>query len=597
MPPVFLQLVLILVLGTLAQWTAWRIRLPSILLLLAAGIIAGPIAGWIQPDQLFGDLIMPLISLSVAVILYEGGLNLKIRELREIGGLFFRLITIGVAVTWAITAAAAHYVLDFEWPVATLLGAILVVTGPTVVGPIIRYLRLRGKVGALLKWEGIIIDPIGAILAVLVFAAIRSGHDSIGQPALTLALTVGTGVIAGCVAAALLTIGLKRFWIPDSLYNPVSLMLMAVALTAANYIQDESGLVAVTIMGIVLANQKHVDVHHVVAFKETLTILLISCLFIVLAARVPVSELERLPHYRLIFVAVLILFARPASVLLSTWPSSLTWRERLFMCCMAPRGIVAAAISAVIAIRLADAGFESASHMVPVTFIVVFVTVLLYGLAASPLARGLGLTQANPQGILFIGADPWVRELAKALHDEGCPVCLVDTDWENIGLTRMAGLPCLYGSALVEATHEQIDFAGLGRMLAVTSNNEVNSLACLRYADEFGKQESYQLTIPEAKKGLHEQIPLEHRGRILFHFDLTFAQLSEMLRGNFSIKKTKLTKEFGFPEFQAEHGSAAMPLLLVRPDGTVQVWTTDATLDPKPDDLIISIVPSAPKAA
>ncbi|HEY2760681.1 MAG TPA: cation:proton antiporter [Pirellulales bacterium] len=588
-----LQLVSILALGVGAQWVAWRVRIPSILLLLAAGIVAGPITGWLAPDRLFGDLMMPMVSLSVAVILYEGGLNLKIRELREIGGVFFRLTTIGLCITWLISTSAAHYLLHFEWQVAALLGAILVVTGPTVVGPILRHLRLRGKVAALLKWEGIIIDPLGAILAVLVFAAMRRGvgHWDLGLAASDLGLTILVGCVAGGIAAGVMILSLRRFWIPDSLYNPVSLMLMIVAFAAANLVQDEAGLLAVTVMGIVLANQKWVAVHHVVAFKETLTILLISCLFIILAARVSLDELRRLSLERFAFVAVLIVVARPLSIVAATWRSALPWRERLFLCCMAPRGIVAAAVASVMALSLAEDGFESAQHMVPTTFLVVFVTVLFYGLGAAPLARWLGLMQANPQGILFIGADSWVREVAKALHEEGCGVCLVDTDWENIGLTRMAGLPCLYGSALVDTTREQLDFAGLGRMLAVTSNNEVNSLACLKYAEEFGRQEAYQLTIPEAKKGLHEQIPLEHRGRLLFSTELTFGRLSEMLRDGFALKKTKLTNEFGYAQFQAEHANGALPLFILKPDGHVQVWTIDTAQEPKAMDTVVYFTP------
>jgi hypothetical protein len=167
----------------------------------------------------------------------------------------------------------------------------------------------------------------------------------------------------------------------------------------------------------------------------------------------------------------------------------------------------------------------------------------------------------------------------------------VDTDWENIGLTRMAGLPCLYGSALVDTTREQLDFAGLGRMLAVTSNNEVNSLACLKYAEEFGRQEAYQLTIPEAKKGLHEQIPLEHRGRLLFSTELTFGRLSEMLRDGFALKKTKLTNEFGYAQFQAEHANGALPLFILKPDGHVQVWTIDTAQEPKAMDTVVYFTP------
>jgi NhaP-type Na+/H+ or K+/H+ antiporter len=588
---ILIRLAGILVLGILAQWAASRVRLPSILFLLATGIVAGPVTGWLDPDELFGDLMLPLVSLSVAVILYEGGLNLKFRELRAVGGVFFLLVTVGVLITWTIGAVAARYLLGFEWSVAALLGAILVVTGPTVIGPILRHLRLRGKVGALLKWEGIIIDPIGAALGVLVFSVVRAGADSEGLNVAVgnLGLTILVGAAVGAAAAGFLIAVLSRFWAPDSLYNPLSLMFMFVALTTANHFQDEAGLLAVTVMGIVLANQKLVSIRHVVEFKETLTVLLISCLFIILSARLNVDRLRGLGWSSAAFVAVMIVVARPISVLASTWRSSLTWRERAFLCCMAPRGIVAAAIASVFALSLIEHGYSSAVEMVPITFLMVFVTVLFYGAIAAPLARRLNLTQTNPQGILFIGADAWVRALAEVIHKEGCPVVLVDTDWENICLCRMAGLPCLYGSGLAEATREQIDYTGLGRMLAVTSNNEVNSLACLRYAEDFGRQEVYQLPFASTKEGLHEVVSLEHRGRLLFNEDLNFGELSELMRLDFKAKKTKLTKEFDYARFRAEYGDDGLPLFVVKPDRTVQVATVGTPPEPKPGDTIISL--------
>lgn len=596
---ILLQLAGILVLGVLAQWAAWRVRLPSILFLLATGILAGPVTGWLDPDELFGDLMLPLVSLSVAVILYEGGLNLKFRELRAIGGVFFRLVTVGALITWTIGAVAARYLLRFEWTVAALLGAILVVTGPTVIGPILRHLRLRGKVGALLKWEGIIIDPIGATLGVLVFTVVRAGaaREGLSAAAMSLTLTVIAGVAVGAAAAGCLIFILKRYWAPDSLYNPLSLMLMFAALTAANLIQKEAGLLSVTVMGIVLANQKSVSIRHVVEFKETLTVLLISCLFIVLAARLEPADLRGLGWESFGFVAVLILIARPVSVLASTWRSALTWRERAYLCCMAPRGIVAAAITSVFALELIEHGYVTGAQMVPVTFLVVFVTVLFYGSLASPLANRLGLTQKNPQGMLFIGADAWVRSFASTLHEEGCPVLLIDTDWENIRATRMAGLPCLFGSGLAESTREQIDYTSLGRMLAVTSNNEVNSLACLRYAEDFGRQQVYQLPFATAKEGLHKVVPLEHRGRLLFSEELNFTQLSELVRSGFKVKKTKLTKEFDYEMFRAAYGDDGLPLFVLKPDGTIQVAAVGTPPQPKPGETIVSLSRTAPRSS
>lgn len=378
--------------------------------------------------------------------------------------------------------------------------------------------------------------------------------------------------------------------VPDYLHNPVSLMLMFAAFTVANVLQDESGLLAVTVMGIVLANQKWVSIRHVIEFKETLTVLLIACLFIILAARLTPDDLRGLGWQNLVFVAVVVIVSRPASVLATTWGSSLTWQERCFLCCMAPRGIVAAAISSVFALALANVGYPSAVEVVPITFLVVFVTVLLYGLSAAPLARRLGLTEANPQGILFVGAHSWARALAHALHEEGCPVFLVDTAWDNIRHTLIAGLPCLHGSALAEETRSKIEYTSLGRMLAVTSNNEVNSLACLLYVEDFGRQEVYQLPFSTSNAGKHEEVSQEHRGRLLFGQDMTFSALNELMGSSPQVKKTRLTKEFDYKAFQSVHGNAVLPLFVLKADGLLHVSTVNDWPNPQSGDLIISVV-------
>ncbi len=588
---ILIQLAGILVLGILAQWIAWRIRLPSILLLLATGLLAGPVSGWLVPDELFGNLMLPAVSLSVAVILYEGGLNLKLRELRSIEAVFLRLTTIGVLLSWGIGTVAGYALLDLEWSVATLLGAILVVTGPTVIGPILRQLRLRGKAGSLLKWEGIIIDPVGATLAVLVFTVIQAGADPAGfaAAATSLGLTIVIGLVVGALAAGMLVLAMSRFWVPDSLCNPVSLMLVFIAFTISNMLQHESGLLSVTVMGIVLANQSRISVRRLVEFKENLAVLLISSLFIVLAASLRLEDLRGLDWRSLVFVGVLLFVARPVSVLVATWRSSLTWQERCFLACMAPRGIVAAAISSVFAFSLVSAGYPHAVEIIPITFLVVFATVLIYGLIAVPLARRLGLSESNPQGLLLIGAEAWVRSIARAISEENYPVFLVDTDWENVRLARMEGLPCLYGNALVEHTREEIDYSGLGRMLALTPNNAVNSLACLLYSEDFGRREVYQLPFALPKEGARGETPSEHRGRFLFGKGLDFARLTDLLQQKYQVKKTKLTKEFDYAAFLTEYGEAAHPLFVLHSDQTIRIFTEREPPEPKPGDILVSL--------
>ena len=290
---VLISLAGIIVLGIVAQLLAARLRLPSILILLIFGFLAGPVSGFLRPDELFGQLLFPFISISVALILYEGGLSLKVSDLPRVGGVVRNLVTIGALLTWGIGTVAAYLIFDLDFGLATLLGAVLVVTGPTVIGPLLRHIRPAGSVGSILMWEGIVIDPIGAVLAVLVFEAISGGgQGTTAHLSVTIVKTVVFGGGLGLLAAALLTLLIHRYWVPDFLQNAVSLMLVVAAFTGANVLQHEAGLLAVTVMGIALANQKYVDIKHIVEFKENLRVLLISSLFILLAARLQPSDLK-----------------------------------------------------------------------------------------------------------------------------------------------------------------------------------------------------------------------------------------------------------------------------------------------------------------
>jgi NhaP-type Na+/H+ or K+/H+ antiporter len=582
----------IIALGIAAQWLAWRLRIPSILLLLTFGILVGPVANLLHPDDLFGPLLPPLVSLAVAVILFEGGLSLKVRELRAIGGDLLRLTTIGALVTWLVSVTAAHFLLNFDWPLAAMIGAILVVTGPTVIGPLLRHLRLGGRAGAVLKWEGIVIDPLGATLAVLTFAVVQAGgwHGGAAAAGRALALTVFIGGGLGLLGALLLVVPLARYWVPDSLHGAVALTLVVCVYSLGRFFQEGAGLLGVTVMGVCLANQRQVAIRHLIEFKEHLTVLLVSGLFIVLAARLRVPDLDALDPVRsLLFVAVLILVARPAAVLLSTLGSSMTWREKAFLCWMAPRGIVAAAVSSVFALMMVNAKVPQAERMPPVVFLVIVVTVAVYGLSAAPLARRLGLASPNPQGVLFVGARPWVREAANALRTAGCPVLVADSNPAAVSAARLLGLPTYYGSILGEHALNEIEFRDFGRLLAVTPNDEVNSLACLRFIEIFGRREVYQLPFGAPTEGRHEAVSLEQRGRLLFGAKMDNAHMIDRFGETPVVKTTRLTKEFDYAAFQTLHGESVLPLFLIRAGGEVALFTADSPPTPQVGDVLISL--------
>ena len=585
----------IIVLGITAQWVAWRLRFPSILLLLIFGFVAGPITGYLDPDELLGDLLFPLVSISVALILFEGGLSLRIADLRDTGHVVRNLVTVGALVSWVLSAGAAYFILNFDLPIALLFGAILVVTGPTVIMPLLRHIRAVGRVSSITKWEGIVNDPIGAVLAVLVFeAVVASGlQESTTTVIISVLETIAIAAVLGGLGAWGLVQLLKRYWIPDFLQASVILMAVIAAFTVSNVFQKESGLFTVTLMGIIMANQKAISIKHIVEFKENLGIILLSSLFIILAARLNLEDLSHLGWSSVIFLAILILIIRPASVLASTIKSGLRWQEKLFMAAMAPRGIVAAAVTAIFALELAEeAGYHQAELMVPEMFFIIVGTVAIYGLSAAPLGRWLGVAQPNPQGVLMVGAHRWARAMASTLKTEGFDVLLVDTNRENLNQARLEGLPTCYASILSERVVDEIEVGGLGRLFALTPNDEVNSLASLHFVEVFGREKVYQLSPKESGSSRKETVPMPLRGRLLFASNITYRELTHRFETGSVVKTTKLTNQFDYKEFLAFYGDKAVPLLLINETGELRVFTTDQELFPQPGDAIISLVES-----
>lgn len=590
-----LQLAIVVGAGIGAQWLAWRIRIPSILLLLITGSILGPLTGFLDPDELLGtDVLMAFVSISVALILFEGGLTLRFSELPEMGTVMWRLVTVGALVTWLVVGVAAHYALGLDWPIAILLGAILVVTGPTVIGPLLRHVRPTGQVSSILKWEGIVIDPIGAVLAVLVFEVLIHGSTTSAPQIVLLGVfkTLAVGMILGGACGGLLVYLLYRYWIPDYLQNPAALALVIVSFAVSNAIQDESGLLTATVMGVFLANQKWVLVHHVIEFKENLRVLLLSLLFVLLAARLDFDYINFIDTGSIIFVLVVLFIARPLSVAASTFGSKLTWRQRAFLAWMAPRGIVAAAISSVFALYMQEANFEQAVEMVPATFLVIAVTVLVYGLTAAPVARWLNVAQPNPQGFVIAGAHPLARRIGEALKAEKVRVLLVDRNWANITAARQAGVPAHLGDLLAEHIMKDLDLTGIGRLLAMTPNDQVNSLAALQFIEMFGRENVYQVAPQTARDPEDDanNLPRHLRGRTLFGKSHRFESLYALVNAGAEVKTTKLTNEFTYEHYIKKYGEDVVPFFIVNEYGEVKVLTEEKFNPPMPGHKIIGLV-------
>ncbi|WP_420452619.1 cation:proton antiporter [Ilumatobacter sp.] len=529
-------LALIVGAGMAAQWIAWRTQLPSIIALLIAGLALGPFTGLLDPDELLGDTLFPLVSLSVALILFEGGLDLPPRELRNTGTAVRRLITLGAVITGVVGWYAAREIFGISDQAAIVLASVLVVTGPTVVGPLLRFVRPAGTTGPILRAEGVLIDPIGATAALVCFEVVLANDTN--EAVLTLALIVGKTLLAGIgfglATAFLLDNALKRFLIPDQLAVPVTFAFVVASYVAANEIQEESGLLAVTVLGIYLARRESSTIRQVLEFNESLRTLLISVLFILLAARIEYEALTEVFFPSLLFLVVLVLIARPLSVVASTVRTSLTWRERVFLCTMAPRGIVAAAVSAIFAIRLEEEFVPDAEKIVPIVFLVIIGTIVVYGFLAGPAARILGLAEAQAEGVLIVGSHATARGIAMQLKQREIKTLLIDTDPYNVTRSIAAGLTARRMSALAEDATESLDLRGIGRLLAVTSNDEVNALSTGRFARVFGRREVFQLA-PGKKRSGHDAVPEEYLGRIIGMAGLTYNTLDERSRQGWKV--------------------------------------------------------------
>jgi NhaP-type Na+/H+ or K+/H+ antiporter len=496
---------------------------------------------------------------------------------------------VGTLATWALTTVAAHFILGLNVQMAVLLGAILVVTGPTVIIPLLRDIRPSGRVSSILRWEGILIDPVGVTLALLVFEGIFVADLQVAttQALLGFLQTMLIGIVFGTIAALIMTVMLRRYWIPDYLQNAVTVMVLVGAFALSDTFQPESGLLTATVMGIVMANQRAVPVKHIIEFKENLGVMLISNLFILLAARLSMDDLRLIGVNSLIFVAVLMFVVRPAGVFLSTLRSDLNWRERLFIAWMAPRGIVAAAAASVFALELMSVDHPQAELLTPITFVVIMATVAVYGLTAGPLARRLGVAQSAPQGVLFVGAHRAARQLAQAVVDQGFRVLLVDSNWENIQAARIEGLPTHYGNILSEDIDE-LNLTGIGRMFALTSNDEVNSLAATYFREVFERAELYQ--IPTQSKRQSDAVPQHLRGRLLFSRDMCYKRLESYFNNGAELKATPLTPEFTYEDFKTYYNDEILPLFMVDENEQLTVFAIDQALQPRAGVTIISLV-------
>ena len=597
-----LVIALVGILGIGAQWLAWRTGWPAIVLMLAAGFLAGPVLGVFDPEHAFGELLEPMVAVGVALILFEGGLSLDFRELRHTGSAVMRLATVGVAVGWLLGSLAGIYIAGLAPEVAILFGGIMVVTGPTVVIPLLRQSSVKSRPASILKWEAIVNDPTGALCAVIAFEYFRKVAE---QPNATLFEVVPPLIIAailagliGYVAALAIAWAFPRGAVPEYLKVPVLLTAVIGVFVISNLIEHEAGLVAVTVMGVALANMNVSSLRSIHPFKENIAVLLVSGIFILLSASLSFEDIRLINWPIVAFLVALLFLVRPLTILISLLGTNIPWNERLFLGWIAPRGIVLVAISGLFALRLGEPPleFQDANLLIGLSFAVVVVTIVAHGFTIDLVAKLLKVKGATRPGILIVGSTPWTIALAEQVRDMKAPVLIVDPSWQRLALARQKGIPFYHGEILNEATEHNLELAPYQNLVAATENEAYNALVCNEFAYEIGRDKVFQLGEAAQSDDRHA-LPESLRGRALFESGFGVEDVSERQRQGWVVRKTKLSDEFDFADARERLPDAANILLLVRRDGTIRFFTHAARPEPRAGDTILSFLPPQTRTA
>ena len=572
--PLFL---LVLAAGISSQWVSWRIGIPAIVVLIATGLVLGPVTGLVETG-LAKDDIAELIGLGVSIILFEGGMNLKLGELRSTGQGIRRLTVLGPPLAWGFGTLAAHYVAGLSWPVSVVLGAILVVTGPTVIGPLLRQARLDKEASSLLKWEGIVNDPVGVLLAVLTFQYLTLPDGSLAKTAAALGSAIAVAALLGGLGGYATGWLYRRGAVPEHLKAPLLIVLVPVVFWASNLVQHEAGLLSVTMMGMVLGNMKLVEREALQESLENLTVLLLSVLFIVIPAQLQASQLGLLDWRMAAFVLVVLFVVRPLTVGLATLGAPMRRNDKLLLGWIAPRGIVAAATAGLFGPALEAAGYADAGKLMPLVFLVIMVTVLAHGFSIGRLARRLNLAAKDDNGLLIVGASRFTLALAAALKRLGQEVMVVDGTYTRLKEARMQGVEVYYGEILSDHAEHHLETQHLNHMLAATDNDFYNALVCKGKGRSFGHHRTFQLGTSRGNEPELKRLTLQQRGYFAFDPGASFDLLELHLAEGWSIGTRKLTDSHGWDEFaegRGERGEAWFLLGAVTPDGLLRIYSTE----------------------
>lgn len=582
------KLALVGAVGIGAQWLAWRFRLPAIVLLLLGGVTIGPITGLVNPVEDFGSLLRPLVALAVAVILFEGGLTLNLGEIKHTSVAVRRLVVVGAPLAWLLGTLAAHYVAGLSWPAAVVLAGIFVVTGPTVIMPLLRNARLSNRPASLLRWEAIVNDPVGALFAVLAYEYIlvsqlgRASDGVVLQFVLALAISLAGGFLLGKAIVAVFNRGLA----PEYLKAPILFAAVLCAYVASQMVLEESGLLTVTVMGLTIGNSKLTSLDEILRFKETMTVILVSGVFVLLTATIDQNILNALSWRSVAFIGVMLFLVRPLTIWISTIGAGLTWQERLLVGWIAPRGVVAVAVATHFASLMGDISLSGGREMIALTFALVFTTVVLHGFTIAPLARWLGLAAKDGDGVLIVGASAWSTALAGKLKTQGVQVMIADQNWGHLRGAREEGVETYYGDILSEAAEHTAGLNRFTHLLAATDNAAYNRLVCSDFAYEFGRNNVLLLPSADGVRDHGEQAGMA--GCPAFQPSSTYGQLNDLLSQGARFYASKLTEKFSLSDFHQTQEGQRQLMLAIRSDGRISFAEPGKQLTAQTNETLIS---------
>jgi len=591
---ILFDLMLIGALGVGSQWIGWRFRIPAIVVMSIVGLLAGPILGIIHPNEDFGELFKPIISIAVAIILFEGSLNLDFRELKGLGRPVMRIVTIGAILAWLLGSLAAHFVAGLSLPVAFVIGGLFIVTGPTVILPLLRQAKLKPRPAAILKWEGIVVDPFGALLAVFAFEIIVFVmEDDVTVDALLLFFGASLfAVFFGYILAKGLGYMFERGHVPEFLKSPFMFAAVILCFTVSDEIVHETGLLAVTAMGMTIANMHLSSIGDMRHFKENISVLLVSTIFVMLTASLSVDTLLRIFDVNIIAYVLLMLFVvRPLSIWLSTIGTDLSIGERVLVGWIAPRGIVALTVAGYFASVLAEAGFEDASILTSLTFALVFATVCVHGFSIGWLAKKFNLANEEKPGVLIVGGSHFSTGLANVFKELNIPTMITDKSWQRLESARKEGVPFMREEILSEQTDYHLDMTPYEYMVAASELDSYNALVCNTFIPEIGRTNIFQLPLHKRRDDDLESMGLTIGGNLLFNEQATWERLNEKVESGYVFRKTNITAQYTFNQYKEELHPETLLMFVVKRSGKVVFFTHKNKPKAEAGDVVVSLMP------